>query len=91
MTDQKHPEQPLGLDEYNILRFKENAIVRHLLDAGPFDMNDLALMPFSLEDRKQFHQLIGFSECGYYDIFPTNDPEENWYWGGHFRAGPKEE
>ena len=63
-----YPIQPLALDEHRILRFKRNAIVRFLLDAGPHDMNALAVMPFSDEDRQQFAQLIGYSLAGYGDL-----------------------
>jgi len=64
----KHPMQPLYLDEEHVLRFKQNAIVRFLLDAGKFDMNDLALMPFNREDREQFAQLIGYSHSGFGEL-----------------------
>ena len=64
----KHPRQPTALDEHGTLRFKSNAIVRYLLDNGPFDMNHLAVQDFSDEDRCQFAQLIGYSECGYEDL-----------------------
>jgi hypothetical protein len=53
----KHPIQPLVTDKQGVLRFKANAIVRFLLDAGPYDLNKLALMPFSDEDRRQLAQL----------------------------------
>lgn len=64
----KHPVQPLEKDSNNILRFKRNAIVRFLLDAGPFDLNQLELKPFSQEDREQFAQLIGYSLGGFCDL-----------------------
>jgi hypothetical protein len=60
----KHPIQPLELDEHGVLRFKSNAIVRHLLDKGGIDLNQLACMDFSDEDRSQFLQLIGYSHSG---------------------------
>ncbi len=69
----KHPNQPLEKDSEGIQRFKQNKIVRYLLDAGPFDMNDLALMPFDDEDRQQFAQLIGYSVCGYSDLDYVSD------------------
>jgi hypothetical protein len=59
-----HPIQPLEIDERGTLRFKKNAIVRHLLDHGGIDMNDLAVMDFSPDDREQFAQLIGYSHDG---------------------------
>lgn len=69
----KHPVQPLETDSSGVLRFKKNAIVRFLLDAGPFDMNQLALMPFSQEDREQFAQLIGYSLSGFGELSYVSD------------------
>lgn len=68
-----HPIQPLYRDDKGKLRFKENKIVRFLLDAGPFDMNKLALMPFSAEDREQFAQLIGYSLDGFEELSYVTD------------------
>jgi hypothetical protein len=52
------PHQPLGTDADGVLRFKQNKIVRFLLDEGPFDMNKISMMDFSNEDRTQFAQRI---------------------------------
>ncbi len=73
MADQNHPVQPLIVDSDGVQRFKQNAIVRFLLDAGPFSMNALALMPFSDEDRGQFAQLIGYSLAGFGDLPYVSD------------------
>jgi hypothetical protein len=72
---QKHPMQPISLDRYKVARFKVNEIVRFLLDAGPFDMNQLACMKFSKDDRWQFAQLIGYSVSGIGDLHYA-DPEQ---------------
>jgi hypothetical protein len=64
----KHPIQKTYRDDHNILRFVSNKIVRYLLDAGPFDMNHLAMLPFDDEDRQQFAQLIGYSVSGFGDL-----------------------
>lgn len=72
MADNKmpgHPTQPTVQDDRGVLRFRQNAIVRFLLDAGPFNLEKLATMPFSDEDRAQFSQLIGYSVGGYSDLF----------------------
>lgn len=69
----KHPNQPIGQDEDGVLRFKPNKIVRFLLDAGPFDLNKLALMGFSDEDRVQFAQLIGYSRSGFGELSYVDD------------------
>jgi hypothetical protein len=62
-----HPVQPLVIKN-GVIRFKQNAIVDFLLEAGPFDMNMLARMPWSVEDREQFAQLIGYSLSGYGEL-----------------------
>lgn len=71
-----HPVQPTYTDDYGTVRFRRNRIVRFLLDASPFDMNTLALMPFSREDRAQFAQLIGYSVGGYEDLPYADDMTE---------------
>jgi hypothetical protein len=63
------PTQPLEKDERGVLRFKPNRIVQHLLDTHPTcDMNMLARLDFSDEDRRQFAQLIGYSLSGYGEL-----------------------
>lgn len=64
----KHPEQPVYIDPHGTERYKENAIVRHLLDHGPNDMNSLACLSFNDNDRCQFAQLIGYSVGGFEDL-----------------------
>ena len=70
-----HPVQPLEIDRDGVVRFKRNAIVRFLLDAGPFDMNQIACLPVSDEDRCQFAQLIGYSLSGYGELPYVSDEE----------------
>jgi len=65
---EKHPMQPVVLDQDKVARFKKNKIVEFLLDAGKFNMNDLAMMNFTKEDRSQFAQLIGYSVSGFGDL-----------------------
>lgn len=69
----KQPIQPLVTDQHGTLRFKENAIVRYLLDKGGVTLNDLALIPFSQDDRMQFAQLIGYSLSGFSDLSYVDD------------------
>ena len=65
----KHPIQPLQNDAHGVMRFKVNTIVRHLLDTHPAcDMNKLACMEFSDDDRQHFAQLIGYSLSGYSEL-----------------------
>lgn len=60
--------QDIEKDTNGVIRFRRNDIVRALLDTGKLNMNDLALLPFSDEDRRQFAQLIGYSISGYCDL-----------------------
>jgi hypothetical protein len=67
----KHPIQPLYVDGDGVTRFKGNAIVRMLLEtarSAGVDLNTLAGMPFSNEDREQFAQLIGYSLGGFGEL-----------------------
>lgn len=65
----RHPIQPLGKDDQGVVRFKENKIVRILLDEGPFDLNQIAIWVaegrVSTEDEIQLAQLIGYSHSGF--------------------------
>lgn len=65
---QRHPIQPVIVDECGVHRFKENKIIRCLLETGPLDLNQLAMMDFSREDREQVAQLIGYSVSGFGDL-----------------------
>lgn len=69
----KQPIQPLITDQHGTLRFKENAIVRYLLDNGGVNLNDLARIEFSQDDRMQFAQLIGYSLSGFADLSYVDD------------------
>lgn len=72
----KNPIQPLALDKHGVMRFKENAIVRHLLDTHPAcDLNRIACAEFTNDDRQQFAQLIGYSLSGYSELSSYVDDE----------------
>lgn len=68
MDEKKHPIQPLVTDDNGVIRFKSNAIVRHLLDNGGIDLNQIAILDFNREDQEQFAQLIGYSHSGAGDL-----------------------
>ena len=72
----KHPIQPFDIAADGVLRFKENKIVRYLLEKGPFDLNFLAVQGFSQEDHEQFAQLIGYSKSGWSGLSYVSD--ETW-------------
>lgn len=67
------PLQPVYRDEHGTLRFKENAIVRYLLDNGGIDLNKLAMLHFNQADREQFASLIGYSLGGFDELSYVGD------------------
>lgn len=73
----KHPIQPLEKDKHGTLRFKENKIVNWMLEQGrngnKFDLNTIAIQNFSLDDMRQFNQLIGYSLTGYGELSFVDD------------------
>lgn len=74
----KNPIQPLAKDAHGVQRFKENEIVRHLLDTHQTcSLNTLALINFSNEDWQQFAQLIGYSLSGYSELSFVDDEAYN--------------
>ncbi|MGM8923801.1 hypothetical protein ACS6OZ_18000 [Enterobacter hormaechei subsp. steigerwaltii] len=75
-TAYKLPMQPLVIDSHGTLRFKENPIVRKLLDYATlhgYGLNEMALEHFDAEDRMQLAQLIGYSLSGYGSLSYVTD------------------
>jgi len=76
----RQPIQPLYKDEHGLVRFKENKIVRQLLDFASsrgMSLNDIAMRDYSQEDRVQFAQLIGYSLSGFGTLsYVDNDTYE---------------
>ncbi len=60
--------QPIETDGNGYKRFRENKVVRYLLDNGGLDLNHLAVQYFPNEDREQFAQLIGYSVSGFGEL-----------------------
>lgn len=58
----------MGVDGAPRVCFKRNAIVDFLHEHGGYDMNALARMDFTDEDRAQFAQLIGYSVSGWGEL-----------------------
>ncbi len=77
-TQPKHPMQPLVRHRDGTVRFKRNRLVEYLLDNGGIDMNKLAMLKFSAEDRQQFAQLIGYSIDGYMDLSYVMNDDAAW-------------
>lgn len=75
----RHPIQPLEKDDQDVLRFKENTLVRALLEHGQktgFGLNELASefnADVYADDRRQLAQLIGYSLSGYGDLSYVDD------------------
>lgn len=73
MSNPKHPMQPIVVDENGTKRFKANAIVRYLVNHGSINLNDIAALEFSQEDREQLAQLIGYSIGGFGELSYVSD------------------
>lgn len=75
----QHPIQPLELDDGGILRFKQNAVVRKLLDvatANGYSLNEIVRDPNTTrEDLVQLYQLIGYSLAGYGELQAVSDTD----------------
>lgn len=70
----KLPIQPIYTDDRGTTRFRENKIVRYLLDNGGLDLNKLAwMLPDCNEDWEQFAQLIGYSVSGFGSLSYVSD------------------
>lgn len=68
------PLQPLYVDTNNVIRFRGNKIVKHLLDTHPCcDLNKLATLPFTKADQEQFAMLIGYSVTGFGELSYVSD------------------
>ncbi len=71
------PMQPVIVAKDRVHRFKRNAIVCWVLDAldatGRKALNEIAVMPFTQDDREQFAQLIGYSVSGFGDLSYVRD------------------
>jgi hypothetical protein len=59
------PMQPIYLDELGTPRFKDNAIIRKLVDNEIIDLNKIDTQDFPVADVEQFWQLLGYSTSGY--------------------------
>lgn len=68
--------QPIELID-GVARFRANEIVKLLLADGNYDMNRLALLPFTDSDREQFAQLIGYSVGGFAELPYVSDEAVN--------------
>lgn len=70
-------------------RFKENKIVSYCLD-NETNMNELAMIDFTQEDREQFAQLIGYSVSGYGELDYVSDESYSKAANIAFDSQPKE-
>ncbi|UJD96780.1 hypothetical protein FS593_05045 [Lelliottia amnigena] len=74
------PMQPMVIDSHGTLRFKENPLVRKLLDVATgagYGLNAMAIEEHSAEDRMQLAQLIGYSLSGYGDLSYVSNESYN--------------
>ncbi len=74
----EHPPQPIVMVD-RVRRFRQNPIVRYLLDTNQHDLNKLFQVGhgqgWSNEDWSQVYQLIGYSVSGYAEMSFVTDAE----------------
>lgn len=64
----RHPMQPVVMAGDGVVRFKQNKIIRDMLDLCEkhgLGLNEIAARDYEKDDRSQFMQLIGYSVSGY--------------------------
>lgn len=57
----------------SVARFQANEIIQWLFNNGKINLNGIALMNFSNEDRMQLDQLLGYSVSGFGDLEYADD------------------
>ena len=64
------------IDENNVQRFPTNALIRHLVSSKQVDTNTLCVDfqkgKFTLEEYQEFYMGMGYSVCGFDEIFGLN-------------------
>lgn len=71
MTDQEETIMPIQPIKDN--RFVQNRIVNAILEVSQLDLNDIAGMDFTEQERMQFAQLIGYSLGGFSGLSYVNN------------------
>ncbi|AUT62869.1 hypothetical protein [Paraburkholderia terrae] len=71
--EQKHPQQQVYIDDTGAPRFRQNAIVFHLLTHGSIRWDQILMMDFPLADREQIAQQMGYSVMGYSELHWISD------------------
>lgn len=68
---------PLVLDG-ETLRFRGNTVIVYLRCSNKLDLNAIACMPacFAPSEFREFYRMMGYSLCGYLDIFGDQLAEE---------------
>ena len=62
-----HPMQPIEWVD-GAIRFRKNKIISDMFNAGLIDLNKIACLSYSDEDRMQLAQLLGYSVSGFGDL-----------------------
>ena len=63
----KHPMQPIEWVD-GVIGFRKNKIISDMFDAGLIDLNKIARLSYSDEDRMQLAQLLGYSISGFGEL-----------------------
>lgn len=73
------------IDDKGVRRFPANSLYRHLVNIKQVDLNRLCLDyqkgKFTKEEYMDFYRGIGYSVCGFAEIFGDDVDIENPVWG----------
>jgi hypothetical protein len=76
----KHPMQPIELDDDGAARFRQNKLIKFLLDSYEPGLGKLSMLPFDNADYEQLMQLIGYSVCGYCELSLVSEKSKDDAW-----------
>lgn len=83
MRKRRHPDQPLVFDEHGVVRFKQNALVRWLLDFADeqgMGLDHIVRFPYKRSDYEQLMQLIGYSVEDYCELSNVGEKSKDKSW-----------
>lgn len=67
---------PLILDGQGVLRWKSDPLMCHMTDLRVIDLNRSALL--SQKDQRKLYKQLGYSLCGYAEMFGSTAQVQGW-------------
>jgi hypothetical protein len=78
------------MDERGVQRFVPNMFVCWMLDGGHLDLNEISIAyrkaTWLKRGYQEFHMALGYSVCGFADLWPAADIENSLWHAGDTAA-----